>query len=635
MEQTQQPPSTPATVPSPEPPAEQPIPPPSSSSSSTAAAATATTTTSVASPPLNPTTTTTTTSAAVTTTSVAVAIVQQQTPLLPRQPFTRTWQQPSPFQHFSLPPPPPPPPPHSLSSSSVSASSSISVQNPRGSNSSSGGMAMGVPAHHHHHPTSSFSSLTSPSYGQEAVKIVSCRNVRGSLGVTDKVVSCDEEVMGSTYENSLLQKCEVRQPIQGMHGMGMIGSLGSTSPMRPAGVTPQQLRPVPSPLRPQTSIGSQSAATQNFPGHGMLRVQSVGFPSPQSHTTTSQSPRSQNQPWLSSGAPGKPPLPTPSLRPQTGPQSLHQRSQILSSHQHTVTTTSSAQQSQPSTSSLSQDHLGQQMPPSRIQQSLSNQPLARGQGLGIQRPSSHALMQSTAVQQGPPSKAATPTTVEMGDPCARILSKRSIQDIVTQVALQVFLALILEEASRKLPQKMFQLDRGLQGGNRTTANKIDPSEKLDAEVEDILVDIAEEFVESITTFGCSLAKHRKSNTLEAKDILLHLERNWNMTLPGFGGDEIRAYKKPFTSEIHKERIAAGKAAYNRPLWSGPSQDPSLSGSFSAPAFLRLFNNSSYIKKSALATEMANAKGSTQTGGTMKSHLAKNAANILGSPNAKT
>lgn len=167
----------------------------------------------------------------------------------------------------------------------------------------------------------------------------------------------------------------------------------------------------------------------------MLRVQSVGFPPSQSHTTTSQSPRTQNQPWLSSGAPGKPPLPTPSLRPQIGPQSLHQRSHILSPHQHTVSTTSSGQQSQPSTSSQSQDHLGQQMPPSRIQQSLSIQPLARGQGLGIQRPPSHALMQPTAVQPGPPSKAAT--TLEMGDPCTRILSKRSIQEIVTQVSVDM------------------------------------------------------------------------------------------------------------------------------------------------------------------------------------------------------
>lgn len=44
--------------------------------------------------------------------------------------------------------------------------------------------------------------------------------------------------------------------------MGMMGSLGSTSPMRPAGVSPQQLRPVSSSIRPQTSISSQSAATQ-------------------------------------------------------------------------------------------------------------------------------------------------------------------------------------------------------------------------------------------------------------------------------------------------------------------------------------------------------------------------------------
>lgn len=36
--------------------------------------------------------------------------------------------------------------------------------------------------------------------------------------------------------------------------------------------------------------------------------------------------------------------------------------------------------------------------------------------------------------------------------------------------------------------------------NSCSILKIDPSEKLDAEVEDILVDVAEEFVESVSNF---------------------------------------------------------------------------------------------------------------------------------------
>lgn len=165
-------------------------------------------------------------------------------------------------------------------------------------------------------------------------------------------------------------------------------------------------------------------------------------------------------------------------------------------------------------------------------------------------------MHPSTPQLGPHSRTASAEASESGN---RILSKRSIHELV---------------------------------------NQIDPSEKLDPEVEDILVDIAEDFVESITTFGCSLAKHRKSPTLEAKDILLHLERNWNMTLPGFGGDEIKTFKKPFVSDIHKERLAA-------------------------------------IKKSAVGTESANTKSSSGQGaGNTKGHPAKTSANVLSSPNLK-
>ncbi|KAK6942617.1 Transcription initiation factor TFIID subunit 12 domain [Dillenia turbinata] len=453
-----------------------------------------------------------------------------------RPPFTRAWHPSSPLQHFS--------PSSSLplpSSSSSSLPSLSTLPPPRG------GVSIGVPAHHPSPPQqpTSFSSLNPPSpFGPQFGSLG-----RGSVTMPDSVPNSNPS--------------QVRPPVSGVHTIGMIGSLGSGSQLRPSGMPAhQQQRPVQSPMRPpQPTPNPQPSPAQNFQGHGLLRGTSVGSPSSPSPGAL-QNMQSHNQSWLSSGSQGKPPLPSPSFRPH--PQTLQQRSHISQQHHLPSPTAanqqqlSSAQQPQQSVASHQpQEHYGQQFPPSRLPQSVPNQPQIRGQGSGIQKASSIASVQPSAGPSAPLSRVSPPS-LEAGESGNRIVSKRSIHELVAQ---------------------------------------IDPSERLDPEVEDILVDIAEDFVESITTFGCSLAKHRKSTTLEAKDILLHLERNWNMAIPGFSGDEIKTFKKPLTNDVHRERLAA-------------------------------------IKKSMVGPEVTNIKSSAgQAAGNSKGHPAKTPANVIGSPNA--
>ena len=79
---------------------------------------------------------------------------------------------------------------------------------------------------------------------------------------------------------------------------------------------------------------------------------------------------------------------------------------------------------------------------------------------------------------------------------------------------------------------------------RQLLSQIVPDERVDPLVEAFLLDVADDFVDSVVAFACKLAAHRKSDTLEVKDIVLHLERAWDMVLPGFETEELREFKPP-------------------------------------------------------------------------------------------
>ncbi|RID80873.1 hypothetical protein BRARA_A03504 [Brassica rapa] len=280
-------------------------------------------------------------------------------------------------------------------------------------------------------------------------------------------------------------------------------SSASPTPSSPTPPSPSlSPNPNPSPIGvPPSPIPSPSQPPPSvFPGSfgqqygGLMRPSSIGSPGVQSNGAAQQSLHATNQPWLSCSAQGKQPLAPPSYRPLVNKTSMQPISHVPQQHLSTSPATSQPQQQHQSEGQLQQKPLPHPHQPARVQGPVS------------QKGTSPAMLTQPPVSQ-PGNQAKTVSSEnEVSD--NRILGKRNIHELLQQV-------------------------------------------------EATLADIAEDFLESITTFGCSLAKHRKSDTLRTSCSML-VKRNWNIRPPGFSSDEIKAFRKPLTTDIHKERLAAIK-----------------------------------------------------------------------------
>lgn len=117
-------------------------------------------------------------------------------------------------------------------------------------------------------------------------------------------------------------------------------------------------------------------------------------------------------------------------------------------------------------------------------------------------------------------------------------------------------------------RKLDELVRQVTGAAPDATGNGESSSVLDPDVEESVLQVADDFVDNVIAAACRLAKLRPNQTLDIRDVQLVLERNYGIRIPGYSLDEVRTVRKfqPAPGWQSKmQAIQAGKVMGNRDL----------------------------------------------------------------------
>ncbi|KAL1709588.1 transcription initiation factor TFIID subunit A-domain-containing protein [Schizophyllum commune] len=152
----------------------------------------------------------------------------------------------------------------------------------------------------------------------------------------------------------------------------------------------------------------------------------------------------------------------------------------------------------------------------------------------------------SATDPGPVQWQAARSTITGGYAAGRVAGTPA------QIRMSGEDSLSLDENRRK---RNTPGDQSMRRSIQDLVASVDPNVKIEPEVEDLLLNIADEFIDSVTNFSCRLARHRGGDTLEVKDLQLHLSQNATTTFAFPASLTRRA--SPFRSPTRQQPLPAG------------------------------------------------------------------------------